>query len=163
MTKSNIECETCGLASEGENHKHLSDCVKALRIAMVKQRQSAERIGLDMSIHFLRALEELAIRPDVGFRYTVWNPEKGEQQELPPQQVSGVFASILRVYREQSNFKPDEEQRSIASHWSWVAGKLAGSLQLILGKYDIDEHDASEASILLEQISDGSIERPKES
>lgn len=162
MTKNSAECETCGLISGDEQHKHLSDCVKALRVAMVKQKQSAERIGLDISIHFLRALEELSVRPDVGFRYTVWDHSKGEQVELPPQQVSGVFASLLRAYREQSDFRPDEEQREISSHWSWVAGKLAGALQHILGKYDVDEHDRVEAQTLLEQISNGSLEKPKE-
>lgn len=153
-------CETCGLLNEEGQHPLTTDCIKALRIAMFKQKQSAERIGLDISIHFLRALEELSIRPDVGFRYTIINPETGEQQQLPPQHVSGVFASLLKVYREQSDFKPDEQQRRVATHWAWVAGKIGGMLSQFMGKYEIEEDDRTEALALLEQTAVDSGEGP---
>lgn len=147
-------CETCGLIVDGDElHQDKDECIKRLRVAMLKQKQAAERIGMDISVHFLRALEELSIRPDVGFRYTILNPETGEQQILPPQHVSGVFASLLKVYREQSDFKSDEQQRKIATHWAWVAGQIGGLLQTFMDRYEIEDADKVEALALLERVA----------
>jgi hypothetical protein len=151
-------CETCGLVSEAGEHGEQKECIKAMRLAMIRQRQSAERQGMEMSVHFLRALEELSIRPDVGFRYTVMNHETGCQEQLAPQQVSGVFASLLRAYREQSDFKPEEVQQKLAVHWSMVAGKLGGLLHIFMERYEVEESDKLEAMALLEGVAtdDGS-------
>jgi hypothetical protein len=146
-------CSTCGLLNEEGQHPLTTDCIKALRIAMLKQKASAESIGMDISIHFLRALEELSIRPDVGFRYTFMNPETGDQEELPPQQVSGIFASLLRVYRQQSDFKPDEEQQRLATHWSAIAGKIGGMLHQFMEKHEVSEEDKIVAMALLEAVA----------
>ena len=154
-------CETCGLIEKVSDGNHLTqmDCIRALRTAMFKQKQSAERIGMDISIHFLRALEELSIRPDVGFRYSIY--VEGQHVELPPQQVSGVFASLLKVYREQSDFKDADAQREVTTHWAWVCGKLGGMLQTWLGRYDISEEDKLEAKALLEDIAANHLARPE--
>jgi hypothetical protein len=151
-------CENCELLSLEGNHDGPRQCIKAFQRAMIEQRESAQRQGMEMSIHFLRALEELSIRPDVGFRYTIINPETNEQQVLPAQHVSGIFASLLRVYRQQSEFKTDKEQQRSATHWSMMAGKIGGLLQIFMERYDIADEDKAEAHTLLESVAidDGS-------
>lgn len=150
------KCESCGLATEDSQHEYERDCIREMRIAMLKQKQSAERIGMDISIHFLRALEELSIRPDVGFRYTTMID--GQQMQLPPQQVSGVFASLLKVYREQSDFDDEDAQRGVATRWAWLCGKLGAIINTWMVRYYVSEEDKLEADTLLEDIATDTVQ-----
>jgi len=146
-------CKTCGLLTKEGQHSHTTYCIQAMRVAMVKQKQAAETLGMDMSVHFLRALEELSIRPDVGFRYTTWDHAENRQVEVPAQQVSGVFASLLKAYREQANFEDEDHQRRVSAHWSMIAGKIGGMLNLFMEKYEVDEDEKIEAMALLESVA----------
>lgn len=147
-------CETCGLANpEGKQDKHLTpqDCIRALRSAMLKQRLAAEQIGMDMSIHFLRALEELSIDPEVGVQYTMWDPNAGANRVLHGQQVSGVFAAILKKYREIADFSPHQKEKEVAAYWARMAGLLAGRALEFTKKYEVDDEDKEELLELIKQ------------
>jgi hypothetical protein len=149
-------CRNCELAfpNEDENHVTLQDCIRAHQVAARQKQELYRDMGMDMSLHFLRALEELSIRPDVGYRYTVWNPEDNQPFELPAVQVSGIFASLLKAYREQSNFQTDEEQKKVAAYWAMIAGKMGGLLVMWMERYEIEESDIAEAKLLLEKASE---------
>ena len=145
------KCETCSLAIEKHAHLTLQDCIRGMRAAMHEQRAVAQRMGMDMSLHFLRALEELALDADVGFRYTVKDPITGENNELPAQAVSGIFASLLKKYREVSDFPNEEKEKKAAAHWAMVAGQLAGNTLMLIEKYAVDSGDKEESRRLIEE------------
>lgn len=149
-------CKNCGLVNpKGEQTKHLSDkdCIRALRDAMQRQRLAAEDLGMDMSLHFLRVFEELSLDPEVGVQYGVWDPEAEKMLVLPGQQVSGIFAAMLRKYQEVANFSPHEREVGIGAHWARVAGLLAGEMIELLDRYKehISKDDAAAAQLLIDK------------
>jgi len=119
---------------------------------MLRQRTSAEQLGMDLSIHFLRALEELSLDPEVGVSYHVFDPESGKRLQVPGQQVSGVFAALLKKYREVADFSPHEREKEVTAYWASVAGRLAGLLMRVSEKYELDDVDKTEAKELIQKI-----------
>jgi len=140
-------CETCGLAyPDGKQVKHLTpqDCIRALRAAMQSQRLAAEQLGMDMSLHFLRVLEELALDPDAGYRFMTYDPQKGKPLQLHPQQVSGIFCTILKRYREVADFSYHEQEVRKTAHWARVAGLIGVRALELIEKYDVSKEDADD-------------------
>lgn len=103
-------CATCGLLKGDEQHLTAGDCIRALRVSMMKQRELAESMAFDISMRFLGALEELAAHPDIGIPFRVWKPAlNGEEPKifiLQALQVAGVFQAILQKYREAADWTP---------------------------------------------------------
>jgi hypothetical protein len=154
-------CETCGLAyPSGEEVKHETpeDCIRALRVAMQRQRLAAEQLGMDMSLHFLRVLEELALDPDAGYRYMTFNHQVGKPEQLHPQQVSGIFCTILKRYREVANFSYHEQEVRKTAHWAKVAGLLGARALELVEKYDVSDEDADDIRDIIQMAERGNPE-----
>jgi hypothetical protein len=147
-------CNRCGLADPNEDviHKVADDCINHMRMAMQNQRLAAERLGMDISIHFLRVLEELALDPDAGIQYAIWNQEENKQEVVHASRVSGVFASILKRYREMCDFSPHAEEVKKTSFWAKQAGLLAGILESWKDKYEIEEGDRNHVDEIVASI-----------
>lgn len=131
-------CERCGLLwpSPEYPHNHLTpeDCIRALQASLIRQRTIAADMGMDMSLHFLRVLEELAIDPDAGYQFAVHDSCEGKLLKVPAQHVSGIFASILSRYRDMSDWTPMEEMRKTTAQYAKVAGKCSALLGRVLGR-----------------------------
>jgi len=134
MTEPEV-CVRCGLQT-GEDqqvypHNHLTpqDCIRALRRMLKRQKKLAASLSFDLSTRYLAALEELSLRPDVGVVYQI-RAEGPEYRPLavPPQQVSGVFAAILRKFKELGDWSPLQRAEAEATSYAYMAGKLTALL-----------------------------------
>ena len=78
-------CYLCGLRT-WQAHDDPLHCIEELRVAMIKQRATAESLALDISTRFLAVLEELAAHPECGYSgYVTYNPQTGNKEQLPLQ------------------------------------------------------------------------------
>ena len=134
-------CERCGLEKGDDQHLTHGDCVRALRRAMLKQRQLAESFSFDISMRYLAALEELAADPDVGIVYRGFIMEPSENDDLtpkfkvmnvPPQQVAGIFAAIQQEFHRRGDWTPLADAKHKAARYAYAAGRLTGMLQKLL-------------------------------
>jgi hypothetical protein len=105
-------CQWCGIQlGPEEYHSDKDSCIKGLRAAILKQRKAAELLSFEVSTRYLAALEELALRPDVGIPYHMRVPGHPEDVvQLHHQQVSGVFTAIVKKYRELGEWSPLKER-----------------------------------------------------
>jgi hypothetical protein len=132
-------CPHCGLLLEDDGgHVDRDECVQRLRKAMLAQRAAAQRLGTDIALQFLRALEELSLDPDCGFHYAVWDKESKKPYYVERHQVAGVFAAILHKYKALVDFSPMrdlEERRADALALAIEAlGVLDQMLELVNSK-----------------------------
>lgn len=127
----NSVCFTCGLNHDGD-HELLEDCIYALREAMLKQRQAAERLGHDITMRVLGVLEELALRPECRCsNFTVLHPQTQKPLLVAPEQVAGVFAAILDRYKQMGDWSPLEEARGEAIFYRKRCGEMDALLEKI--------------------------------
>jgi hypothetical protein len=114
MEENETPCPTCRLLiPSGTKHESFSVCIHALQAAMLRQKRSAESIGYEVSVRFLAILEELALHPDAGVPYKML-AEGTQVEDVPPQQVGGIFAAILLRYRDVCDWAPLAEAREMA-------------------------------------------------
>lgn len=139
-------CKRCGVALaretqlEPKHHETKDACIKALRTLMVNQQRIASDMGMDMALHFLRVLEELALDPDAGYQFTVHDSREGKLMVVPPQHVSGIFASILSRYRKQADWTPMEDLRRAVAGYAAIAGKLTSLVIRVLERQENSEY-----------------------
>lgn len=120
-------CPGCLLP--GPSHESDKDCVAALKGAMVKQREAAQNLGLDISTRILAVLEQLASDPGSGLSaYSVRDPETGKPRLVPPQQVAGVFANIRHLYERSGEWSPMRDLREALEEWRTYANELEDCL-----------------------------------
>lgn len=141
-------CRNCGLLAD--DHAGLDVCVQALREAMIKQKEAASSLSFDMSTRFLAALEELALGVDTGIQFSVITPE-GKPLRLQTRQVAGMFAAILRQFRDLGDWSPLRDAEKRSEEMYGVASKLLESLDEILALDGIDQALAGKARARIEQ------------
>lgn len=141
MKKAPDLCPACHLELvEGETHGTFQDCIAALRTALLRQRELAQSLAFDVSVQLLAALEELSLHPDVGVAYRIITgvpsslsldgdqPIEVKTMVLPPERVAGVFAAILKKYRELGDWSPLQNAENRAATYAYMAGKLTGKM-----------------------------------
>lgn len=128
-------CYHCGLGLvPGDDHNDPKGCIKALRNAMLKQRQAAESLAFDVSVRFLAVLEQLALNPDVGVPYHAVDTTSGKPVEVHHQHVAGIFAAIGKMYREMGDWTPLADAKEEIGRYSFLLGVCTGLLSEIVNK-----------------------------
>lgn len=127
-------CTWCGIRLEPEEyHSDKDGCIKGLRAAMLKQRKAAELLSFEVSTRYLAALEELALRPDVGVPYHMRVPGHPEDiVQLAHQQVAGVFTAIVRKYKELGDWSPLKERDERIGRLERLLEQVLGLLPVLL-------------------------------
>ena len=131
-------CMDCHMElGPNDAHTSLHDCIQALRTSLLHQKELAKSLAFDVSVQLMATLEELSLRPDVGVAYRViqqLDPDKSEFRPLvlPPERVAGVFAAILKKYRELGDWSPLQELKLEGATYAYMAGQLTSELQFLL-------------------------------
>jgi hypothetical protein len=100
------------LLLQGERHESAGDCIRALRKALLRQREVAQGQSYAVSTRFLAILEQLAQNPDVGVEYCARVPGQPEDiVAVSHQQVAGVFAALYKKLHELGDWSPLQELR----------------------------------------------------
>lgn len=126
-------CRNCGLLAD--DHAGLDICVQALRDAMLKQREAAAKLSFDLSTRYLAALEELALGIDAGVPYKVRLADE-QILQVHHRDVAGIFAAILRKFRELGDWSPLREAEQTAEQMRHGASHLLGILESILAELE---------------------------
>jgi len=149
-----VACARCGLMTQAE-HADERACIAHLRGALLEQRSAAQRMSFDMSMRYLAAIEELALRPgEAGVSFKVRSPD-GTIMTVRAEQVSGIFAAILRQFHSLGDWTPLRDAEERADLMGWHAGALLRALEAV-----IDGGDVSEASSVVTSAREDGVRPP---
>ena len=137
-------CKRCLIAYEADSvfHSDEHDCIAHLKLALRKSRERERTTGFAVATRMLGILEELTHRPETGgVDYKVFTSAgpngKGvvggsiEEQTIPAEKVSGIFAALLAMYERMGDWSPYEAEKERAYRMEVAATRCLAALTVV--------------------------------